>query len=51
MAGCVLRDCVLDGIRGIEALRGAAMPWPDLVAAAGELAAALGIAVLEEDGE
>lgn len=49
--GCELRSCTLDGIVALERLRGAAMPWGDIVGHAGELAAALGIRVLGEDGE
>src|SRR5262249_13858600 len=44
-----LRGCTLDGLGGLERLRGAAMPWPDIVGHAGLLAAALGIRVLDED--
>jgi uncharacterized protein YjbI with pentapeptide repeats len=48
---CELRGCTLDGLGGVERLRGAAMPWPDVVGNAALLAAALGIRVLgEEDG-
>jgi uncharacterized protein YjbI with pentapeptide repeats len=46
---CELRACTLDGMSGIERLRGAAMPWGDVVGHAGLLAAALGIRVLDED--
>jgi uncharacterized protein YjbI with pentapeptide repeats len=46
---CELRGCTLDGVTGVERLRGAAMPWADLVGNAGLLAAALGIRVLGED--
>jgi len=42
-----LRGCTLDGIAGLERLRGAAMPWADVVGNAGLLAAALGIRVLD----
>ena len=49
MSRCELRNCTLEGLRGAEALRGAAMPWPDIVAAAGLFADALGIRVLEVD--
>jgi uncharacterized protein YjbI with pentapeptide repeats len=45
--GCELRSCTLDGVVALERLRGAAMPWGDVVGHAGELAAALGIRVLE----
>jgi uncharacterized protein YjbI with pentapeptide repeats len=44
-----LRGCTLDGLNGIERLRGAAMPWADVVGHAGLLAAALGIRVLDAD--
>jgi uncharacterized protein YjbI with pentapeptide repeats len=46
---CELRGCTLDGIAGLERLRGAAMPWADVVGNAGLLAAALGIRVLDEE--
>jgi uncharacterized protein YjbI with pentapeptide repeats len=46
---CELRGCTLDGLAGVERLRGAAMPWPDVVGNAALLAAALGIRVLDED--
>jgi uncharacterized protein YjbI with pentapeptide repeats len=46
---CELRDCMLDGLTGLERLRGAAMPWADIVGNAALLAAALGIRVLDED--
>jgi uncharacterized protein YjbI with pentapeptide repeats len=44
--GCELRGCTLDGLTGAERLRGAAMPWDDVVGNAGLFAAALGIRVL-----
>ena len=48
-----LKDCrigggTLDGVVGVGSLRGVAMPWPDLVASAGALAAALGIEVADD---
>ncbi len=43
LAGCALQD-----VRSVTDLRGAAMPWPDLVEHAGTLAAALGIGVLDD---
>jgi uncharacterized protein YjbI with pentapeptide repeats len=46
---CELRGCRIDGLRAMDRLRGAAMPWPDVVAAAGAFAAALGVRVLDED--
>lgn len=46
-----LRGCRCDGLVGAEQLRGTAMPWADIVALAPELAAGVGIAVLDaEDG-
>jgi uncharacterized protein YjbI with pentapeptide repeats len=45
--GCELRSCTLDGLAGAERLRGAAMPWGDIVGHAGLFATALGIRVLE----
>jgi uncharacterized protein YjbI with pentapeptide repeats len=49
LSRCELRGCTLDGLRGAEALRGAAMPWEDIVAAAGTFADALGIRVLDAE--
>jgi uncharacterized protein YjbI with pentapeptide repeats len=46
---CELRGCTLDGLAGVERLRGAAMPWDDIVGSAGLLAAALGIRALDEE--
>jgi uncharacterized protein YjbI with pentapeptide repeats len=45
---CELRSCTLDGLIAPERLRGAAMPWPDVLGNAGLLASALGIRVLED---
>jgi uncharacterized protein YjbI with pentapeptide repeats len=42
------QDCTLDGIRGVEHLRGAAMSHADMLAAAATFAAALGIEALAE---
>jgi uncharacterized protein YjbI with pentapeptide repeats len=47
--GAELRGCTLDGLAGAERLRGAAMPWDDVLANAALLAGALGIRVLEDD--
>jgi len=44
-----LRGCTLDGVRGADGLRGAALPWGDILAAAGTFAGALGVRVLEDD--
>jgi uncharacterized protein YjbI with pentapeptide repeats len=49
LAHCELRGCTLDGLRGAASLRGAAMPWPDIVAAAGTFADAVGVRVLDGD--
>jgi uncharacterized protein YjbI with pentapeptide repeats len=46
--GCELRDCTLTGVTGLERLRGAGMPWEDVLGNAGALAAALGIRVLDD---
>jgi uncharacterized protein YjbI with pentapeptide repeats len=42
-----IRGCDLAGARSPERLRGVRMPWPDVINAADELAAALGIEVIE----
>lgn len=47
--GCELRGCTLDGLVAPERLRGAAMPWHDIVGHAGLFASALGIRALGED--
>ena len=41
-----LDGCRLDGLRSIADLRGATMPWSDIVGQAGTFAAALGIGVI-----
>jgi uncharacterized protein YjbI with pentapeptide repeats len=47
-AGCELRGCTLDGMRGADRLRGLAMPWEDIVASAGTFAAAVGVTVIDD---
>jgi uncharacterized protein YjbI with pentapeptide repeats len=47
---CELVACTLDGLSGVERLRGAAMPWGDVVGNAALLAGALGIRILDADG-
>jgi uncharacterized protein YjbI with pentapeptide repeats len=42
-----LRGCEVAGALNAEAWRGMRLPWPDAVAAAGELAAALGIQIVD----
>lgn len=46
---CELQGCTLDSVTALERLRGAAMPWADVVGNAAQLAAALGIRVLDDD--
>lgn len=46
---CELRGCTLDRLIALERLRGAAMPWADVVGNAALLAAALGIRMLDAD--
>ncbi len=46
-----LSGCKLEGLVGAERLRGTSMPWPDVVGFAGEMAAAIGIGVIEPDPE
>ena len=46
---CELRGCTLDGLTGAERLRGAAMPWADVVGNAALLATALGIRINDEE--
>lgn len=45
LTGCAIRGASLDGVLGIESLRGVQMPWPDILASAGALATALGISI------
>ena len=42
-----LRDCALDGLRGAEALRGARMPWSDVVGSAVLFATAVGVEIID----
>ncbi|MBV8563339.1 MAG: pentapeptide repeat-containing protein [Actinobacteria bacterium] len=44
-----LRGCELAGLEGVGALRGARMPWNDMLENAPLFAAALGLQVLDED--
>lgn len=43
--GCTIRGTSLDGVTGVESLKGITMPWVDVVASAATLASALGITV------
>ena len=42
---CVMRGSSLEGVIGVESLRGLTMPWADVVSSAGVLAAAAGIEI------
>ena len=45
---CEMSGCTLEGLRGVDRLRGVAMPWPDILAAAGIFAGELGVRLLED---
>jgi uncharacterized protein YjbI with pentapeptide repeats len=45
LTGCAISGASLDGVLGVDSLAGLRMPWPDLLASAGALAAALGISI------
>jgi uncharacterized protein YjbI with pentapeptide repeats len=45
LSGCAIRGTSLDGVLGVESLRGLRMPWADVLSSAGALAAALGITI------
>lgn len=45
LSRCAIRGSSLEDVLGVESLSGLQMPWSDLVASAGALAAALGIDV------
>ena len=44
-----LRGCEVDGLGGVDGLRGALVGWPDAVALLGPLVAGAGLVVLGED--
>jgi uncharacterized protein YjbI with pentapeptide repeats len=48
-AGCAMRDCRLDELRGVEALSGVGIPYADLIGLLPQLAQAAGIDI-EHDG-
>lgn len=48
LSSCAIRGASLDGVVGVESLRGTRMPWPDVLSSAGALAAALGITIEQE---
>lgn len=45
--GCTIRGTSLEGVVGVESLRGLSMPWVDVLESAGALAAALGINIAQ----
>jgi uncharacterized protein YjbI with pentapeptide repeats len=45
---CELRESRLEGLQGVDRLRGSAMPWADIVGGAALWAQALGIDVLDD---
>ena len=45
LRACAIRGASLDGVLGVDALRGLRMPWPDLLDSVGALATALGIEI------
>ena len=47
LEGCAIRGSSLDEVLGVQSLRGVRMPWSDVLASAGALAAALGIRIDE----
>jgi uncharacterized protein YjbI with pentapeptide repeats len=48
LRSCELRGVRLDGMQGVERLRGAAMPMLDVIGNAATLATALGLRVLDD---
>jgi uncharacterized protein YjbI with pentapeptide repeats len=48
LSACAIRGASLDGVLGVESLRGVRMPWSDVLSSAGALAAALGITIEHE---
>jgi uncharacterized protein YjbI with pentapeptide repeats len=48
LQSCELRGVRLDGMAGVERLRGAALPMPDVIDNAATLAAALGLRMLDD---
>ncbi len=49
LSACAIRGTSLDGVLGVDSLRGVRMPWPDVVDSVAALAAALGIEVESDD--
>jgi uncharacterized protein YjbI with pentapeptide repeats len=51
LSACAIRGSSLDGVLGIDSLRGVRMPWSDIVASVAALAAGLGIQVESDDDD
>ena len=49
LSACAIRGSSLDGVLGIDSLRGVRMPWSDIVASVAALAAGLGIQVESDE--
>jgi uncharacterized protein YjbI with pentapeptide repeats len=45
---CEMRGCTIEGLRGVDRLRGVAMPWLDILSAAGVFAGEIGVRLLDE---
>jgi uncharacterized protein YjbI with pentapeptide repeats len=48
LSACSMRGVRLDGVHGVERLRGTSLPWSDVVENAATWAGALGLRVLED---
>ena len=49
LAACAIRGTSLDGVLGVDSLRGLRMPWADVIDSVAALSAALGIEVESDD--
>lgn len=47
LSSCAIRGSTLDGILGVDSLKGLAMPWSEVLSSAAALATAVGIAIEE----
>ena len=45
VGGCAIRGTSLEGVLGVDSMRGLRIPWSDALASAGAIAAALGIVI------
>jgi uncharacterized protein YjbI with pentapeptide repeats len=48
LRSCAIRGASLESVVGVDSLRGLQMPWEDVLASAGALASALGIAIEDQ---